>query len=63
MNTLARLLINFVLAGLLGFFIYGFIASGEPGVSIMWKIGYGIAGAATIASFALFNRKQSTRKH
>ncbi len=32
---------------------FGFLASFEPGVAIMWRVGYGVVGLAAIAAGAV----------
>jgi hypothetical protein len=57
-----RLISGMVLFGVSAFCVFGFLASFEPGIGVMWKVGYGVLGwlCLTGAIRLLVRRRNNT---
>ena len=47
-----RLLYALILLACVLFCTFGFLAAGEPGVAVGWRVAYGVLGLATLTGFA-----------
>jgi len=64
-KVMFKLLLSLVLAGVLFFCVFGFMATYEPldrSVQITWRLVYGIVGVACIVGFFLVWRPSKCRR-
>lgn len=56
-----RFVVSVVLLAVFIFCIYGFLAAGEPGASVWWRVGYALVGTGFLIG-ALWIAKPRSRK-
>jgi hypothetical protein len=64
MKTVLRLLLSLVLAAILVFCFFGFLATFEPldrSVQVTWRVVYGIIGIACVGGFILIWLRWNTK--
>jgi hypothetical protein len=62
LGLVVRLISGVMLFGISAFCVFGFLASFEPGVGMMWKVGYGLLGCFCLTGvvWLLVRRRNNT---
>ena len=61
MSVVLRMLATFASLAVAAFSVFGFLASFEPGVSPVWKVGYAVVFAVSILGAAVPWRSRARR--